>query len=276
MSNFYEMNQEQPRQYSEEEIRKMDEMRERVVKLGKDDAGGEDSVYDLAKKEDAFRSSLSPDSFSTETLEKMETGKRLERTQRRLTETEEKSLTDPLTGLGNRRALKEIALAILKVEKRRLPGGIKEKRNPVHSLIILDLDFFKKINDTYGHPVGDTALKSVAEAMRKAIREEGSAYRYGGEEFAVFLPHTNSEAAEKVAERIRESIENLEIESEDGRKINITASIGYSTTEQIPEETIGEELLNIMTANSDNAMYFSKGTGKNKVTAYDSNMEKKK
>lgn len=254
----------------------MDEMRKRVVELGKDDTSSDDSVYKLARKEDNFRSGPSSDVFSTEALEKMETGKKLEITQKRLTEAEEKSLTDSLTGLGNRRALKEIAAAILKVEKRRLPGGIKEKRNPVHSLIVLDLDFFKKINDTYGHPVGDKALKEVAEAINKAIREEGSAYRHGGEEFAVFLPHTNSEGAEKVAERIRQSIENLEIETNDDREIKITASLGYSTTEQIPEETTNEKLLDEMTENSDAAMYLSKGTGKNKVTAYDASMEKKK
>jgi len=270
------MNQEQPKQYSAEEIKKIEEMRKRVVELGKNDNEQDDLVHDLAKKEDSFRSSPSADAFSTEVLEKMETGKKLEITQERLTETEEKSLTDPLTGLGNRRALQEIALAILKVEKRRLPRGIKEKRNPVHSLIVLDLDFFKKINDTYGHPAGDKVLKKVSETISKAIREEGSAYRHGGEEFAVFLPHTNSEEAEKVAERIRENIENLEIEIGDGRKIKITASLGYSTTEQIPEETPGDGLLEKMAANSDNAMYYSKETGKNKVTVFDASREKKK
>jgi len=265
---------ETQKQYSPEEIKKMEEMRKRVVELGKDNAGGEDSVYDLAKKEDAFRSSLSPDSFSNETLEKMETGKKLEITQKRLTETEEKSLTDSLTGLGNRRALTEIASAILKIEKRRLPGGITEKRNPVHSLIILDLDHFKKINDTYGHPAGDTVLKEVAEAIKRATRKEGSAYRYGGEEFAVFLPLTNSAEAEKVAERIRQDIENLEIEIADGREIKLTASLGFSNTAQITKGTPNGEFLKEMIANSDTALYQAKETGRNSITGFESPLVK--
>ena len=160
------MNQEQPKQYSAKEIEKMEDIRKRIIELGKNDTGSENSVYDLAKKEDEFRANPSPDVFSTETLEKMEIQKILEETRKNLTEAEEKGMIDPLTGLGNRRAMEKIASAILKVGRRRLPTaedirkpGFEEKRKPpVHSLILLDLDFFKKINDTYGHPAGDKVL----------------------------------------------------------------------------------------------------------------------
>jgi len=270
-------NQEQLKQYSAEEIKKIEAMRRRVSALGENNLSGDDAVYDLAKKEDEFRTNPSPDAFSTEALERAEALKKIDEMQKELTEAEEKAMVDPLTGLGNRRAMEKIASAILRIGRSSSPA-VKDTRNPnfeekrkppVHSLIILDLDFFKKINDTYGHPAGDKVLKKIAETLNRIIRKEGSVYRHGGEEFAIFLPHTNFKEAAKAAERIREAIEKLSIEIDENRKINITASLGCASTEQISGEASKEKILGAMIGNSDAALYQSKESGRNKVSVFE-------
>jgi diguanylate cyclase (GGDEF)-like protein len=128
--------------------------------------------------------------------------------------------------------------------------------NPL-SLIMIDLDDFKSINDSFGHPVGDKVLVQAAEAISQVVAGKGEAFRYGGEEVAVLLPNHSLIEAQSVAERIRLSIEKLiftEVES------GITASFGVSTFPDIAGDA--EQLVK----QADDALYESKNNGKNKVT----------
>ena len=97
------------------------------------------------------------------------------------------------------------------------------------SLIFIDLDFFKEINDTRGHLDGSQALKEVAVLLRESVRESDILFRYGGDEFTSFLVETGPEGAEIVAERIRHSIQNHAFFSDSGNPAHITATVGYAT-----------------------------------------------
>src|SRR5271170_5386432 len=117
------------------------------------------------------------------------------------------SMTDPLTGLLNRRSFLELSG---KEETRARRHG-----NPF-SVLMLDIDHFKKINDSHGHPVGDLAIKALAGVCGKALRPHDILARYGGEEFVLTLPHTPAEGARIVAERIREAVEQTTVPSDNG------------------------------------------------------------
>ncbi|MBI3038499.1 sensor domain-containing diguanylate cyclase [bacterium] len=127
------------------------------------------------------------------------------------------------------------------------------------ALIMLDIDHFKRFNDTYGHQVGDEVLKKVASTMRKSLRIHDLPARYGGEEFALVLPETDLPGAAAVAERIRRAIETDYIEHE-GKIIKITASFGVSV---FPEASSDVETI-IKTA--DDALYSSKENGRNQIS----------
>lgn len=128
------------------------------------------------------------------------------------------SRVDGLTGVFNRRYWEEQCRAEFKRSKRtEIPAA----------LIILDIDKFKSINDTYGHPAGDQVIRKLAQIIKKAIRETDIAGRYGGEEFTVLLPDTNSRSARLVAERIRKLTEKLPVEYE-GQQICFTVSLGVA------------------------------------------------
>jgi len=159
------------------------------------------------------------------------------------------SILDPLTGLYTRWYY-----------TRRLQEEFdKSKRfNSPLSVIMADLDHFKRINDKYGHNVGDEVLKKVSELIRNAIRSYDVIGRYGGEEFVVILPNTNIHYAEEVAERIR-----VEVEGCKAFDFNITLSLGVSCT----TEKRYEKYLEIV-ADADRALYFSKNNGRNKVSIY--------
>lgn len=128
------------------------------------------------------------------------------------------SRTDGLTGLYNRRYWEEQCEHEYKRTKRS--GGNA-------SLIILDIDHFKSINDNYGHPAGDKVIKTMARIITTAIRETDIAGRYGGEEFTVILPDTDADKAFVVAERIRKLTEHLPVEYE-GKSIKFTVSLGVA------------------------------------------------
>ncbi|MBN2041490.1 MAG: GGDEF domain-containing protein [Spirochaetes bacterium] len=158
----------------------------------------------------------------------------------------ELSSSDGLTKLYNRSYLFEKA----KDELERY-----QRYNTTFSLIILDIDDFKKINDQYGHQKGDEILQKLGIILDGARRDLDICARYGGEEFAIILPHTSSSEAGMIAERIRKNVEDhFRID------IGITISIGISTC---PDSSIVlEELIKI----ADDALYESKRSGKNKVT----------
>ena len=159
------------------------------------------------------------------------------------------SRTDPLTGLLNRRAFDEI----LESEFSRY------KRNQdVYSLLIFDIDHFKLINDKYGHPTGDVVLKSISESCKTNLRAHDNVARYGGEEFCVFLPSTNAQTAYEVAEKLRKTISNTSIPSDDG-DITITVSIGVSEVENTDSNPT--DILD----RADENLYKAKKTGRNRV-----------
>jgi diguanylate cyclase (GGDEF)-like protein len=162
------------------------------------------------------------------------------------------AVTDELTGLANHRRFQDLLLAeIEEVRRYHHPLG----------LIMLDIDDFKSINDTYGHQQGDVVLRRVARVLAENSREVDYPARYGGEELAVILPHTEIEGAYAIAERIRTSIEALQIPQMDHRgTLKITASLGVASS------TEGQK--DALIADADAALYQAKRTGKNRtVTA---------
>ncbi|MBI5376317.1 MAG: diguanylate cyclase [Candidatus Schekmanbacteria bacterium] len=127
------------------------------------------------------------------------------------------------------------------------------------AMLMLDIDNFKKVNDNYGHPVGDTVLMKVAETIKTSIRNIDLPFRYGGEEFAVILPETSTNAAATVAERIRKNVNEMIIQTDDDLKLSVTVSIGVSAC---PKN--GTIIRDIVTK-ADDALYNAKETGKNRV-----------
>ena len=126
------------------------------------------------------------------------------------------------------------------------------------SLLIMDIDFFKKVNDTHGHPAGDFVLKTVANLVRESLRAQDVFARYGGEEFALVLPETTNDNAFALAEKLRLKIQNGVFDYE-GKKIPITISIGVATLKEGHQQQ--EDLL----ADADKNLYGAKNAGRNRV-----------
>ncbi|HEX5724258.1 MAG TPA: GGDEF domain-containing protein [Longimicrobiaceae bacterium] len=157
---------------------------------------------------------------------------------------------DPLTGCHNRRGFDEI-LALEFTRARRY-------ERPV-SLVLLDIDHFKRINDDFGHEVGDNALQRIGRAVRHTFRATDSACRYGGEEFALIFPETAKEEGMKLAERLRLLIESLPPNAEVPR--SLTASFGVSAYPDDAQDPT--ELVRV----ADRALYLAKSNGRNRVEA---------
>ena len=136
------------------------------------------------------------------------------------------------------------------------------------SVIMFDIDHFKKINDTYGHQAGDYVLRELSETVKSSIREADIFARYGGEEFVVCLPETTLEKAKVSAERIRQAVEKKSFVFE-GKKIPVTVSLGLASFRQTPEET-EEQFMK----DADQALYASKEGGRNRVSVYHSSLKK--
>ncbi|MBK7996954.1 MAG: GGDEF domain-containing protein [Blastocatellia bacterium] len=156
---------------------------------------------------------------------------------------------DPLTGLSNRNYFRNELKKFVSLSARY---------NRALSVIMLDIDFFKKINDTYGHDVGDNVLKSVAEILMRHVRTHDVAARFGGEEFVMLLPETSLGGAVVVAERIRTAVENVDFNSA-GCRHNVTISIGVA--EYLGDGTDVEEVIK----KADEALYKAKSSGRNRV-----------
>jgi diguanylate cyclase (GGDEF)-like protein len=161
---------------------------------------------------------------------------------------EREARTDELTGLANRRHMYEfMQLALQRVRRMQQPL----------SLLLIDIDKFKLINDNYGHQFGDEVLIRVAHTLRHSLRNHDSISRWGGEEFLVLLTETDNEAAKKVAEKLRSTIEELPIRYND-TLIPMTISIGMHTSK--PEETL-DAMLNC----ADENLYTAKNSGRNRI-----------
>ena len=160
-----------------------------------------------------------------------------------------RAVTDELTGLGNYAHFQELLTVAAE--------QVKRYRDPV-GLLMLDLDDFKSINDTFGHQRGDAVLRAVARALRDSCREADTPARYGGDELAVILPRTPLEGAFAIAERVRTAIESLRLPRPDGEDpLEVTASIGVSAS------LTGDKEALILDA--DRALYEAKRAGKNRT-----------
>lgn len=162
---------------------------------------------------------------------------------------EQLAATDGLTGLANRRTFDAALRNYFALEHRH--------EYPL-SLLMIDIDHFKRYNDTFGHQAGDLLLKALAEAIRNQTKANELVARYGGEEFVIILPGTDSAAAQVLAERLRRVVETLT----DGLGL-VTISLGIATTGNA--KVTPEELL----AESDAALYHSKNHGRNRWTHFD-------
>ena len=157
-----------------------------------------------------------------------------------------RSLTDALTGLPNRREFNA------RLEERM---GAWNRRRDVFSLLLIDVDHFKKLNDRYGHLAGDQVLATIGRALRGAIRREDAVARFGGEEFAILMPSTSLEQAIEVAQKVREAVARVAI-SRGGQQIAVTVSGGLATIES-------NERVEALIQRADSALYAAKGAGRN-------------
>ena len=159
---------------------------------------------------------------------------------------EQTALTDSLTGIGNKRALDEAL---------QRASAMADRHGAPWSLILCDLDHFKLINDNHGHVVGDHILARTAEKLEQALRNSDTVYRFGGEEFAILLPHTNEQEARDVADRIRAAIESIRVDGGE-TPLTVTASCGVAMhlTDEQPEQWL---------ARADEALYRAKAAGRN-------------
>lgn len=164
---------------------------------------------------------------------------------------------DPLTGLLNRGVLLEsLDQLIAKRKEDREDSG---KAAPL-TLLMLDLDRFKRINDTHGHSIGDQVLKSFAAILRSELRESDIIARYGGEEFIIVLPGTPKSDALGLAERIRHHCEKTRVYNHQGETVSFTTSIGVA-------ELRGEEAIEAMLLRLDNRLYEAKAKGRNCIVS---------
>lgn len=170
-----------------------------------------------------------------------------------LNQLKEFAQTDDLTGLNNVRSFnREINRALLKASNH----------NEQLSFIMIDIDHFKRINDTYGHQMGDLVLKQLGDILVRSCRSIDVVSRNGGEEFSIIMPNCDSFSAKMVAERIRQVVEQNVFVLDGGVVLTLTVSIGYSTAN--PNDPLSvEELI----YQADKALYYSKRTGRNRISS---------
>ena len=161
------------------------------------------------------------------------------------------SETDPMTDLCNRRHLNHTSKSIMELARRN---------KTALTVVMLDIDKFKKVNDTYGHDVGDNIIISIANILLEITRKSDLACRFGGEEFILLLPETSLEGAMVIAEKIRKKVESFSLRLEDEREVNITISLGVSQV-----DTENDLSMESAIKRADIALYKAKENGRNKV-----------
>lgn len=164
------------------------------------------------------------------------------------------ALTDPLTGILNRRALMDT----LRRDEDRM-----RRENRAISVVMVDVDRFKEINDRYGHQTGDRVLQTVANCLMASVRGGDEVGRWGGEEFLLVLPGADIIQAAEVAERCRALLESHQVRNEESQLLSVRASFGVSSTE-------GADRTDIMSLvqQADKAMYWAKESGRNRVKIF--------
>lgn len=163
----------------------------------------------------------------------------------------ELSLKDPLTGLGNRRHFRSV--------QERTIDGVARSGDPA-LLLMLDIDHFKKVNDTHGHQAGDQVLQAVARCVASCVRPMDTVARYGGEEFSVVLPNCHTAFGATVAERIRATVEALVITVSPTLSLRVTISIGGAYAPEWVRSTA-----KLWTERADVQLYRAKNEGRNRV-----------
>ena len=171
--------------------------------------------------------------------------------------------TDPLTGLQNRRGLRERLLPMVKEVSYQLANP-QRRRVQIDSLaiVMVDIDFFKKINDEHGHETGDRVLKQLSKVLLGHVRSLDVVGRMGGEEFAVGLLGASPKMAAKVAEQLREAVVAADFTTKDGTKLTVTASFGVTSL------TTAKLTLDDLLDQADKALYEAKTSGRNRVAVY--------
>ncbi|WP_051416025.1 GGDEF domain-containing protein [Salinivibrio socompensis] len=160
---------------------------------------------------------------------------------------------DPLTGIYNRRMLLQLAMRAL---------AVSEERHSPFSVLLLDLDKFKRINDKWGHYAGDVVLQSFTRTVQESLRKSDIFGRFGGEEFIVFLPKCSDEVTAQIANRLLEEVERMDVPIDESQTpLKVTASIGISTFQ--PGDTLSS-----LIERADSALYQAKAEGRNCVRAY--------
>ena len=169
----------------------------------------------------------------------------------------EMATRDMLTGTLNARAYYEICDSLI---------NLAQRNSTPYSVLFIDLDHFKSVNDNYGHAAGDTVLRSVANCVQAGLRSSDVMGRIGGEEFSVFLPNTDAVAATQVAEQLRRSIEAL-MPSFGDRQLKITASIGVARNRHSDQSMLEIQKM------ADQAMYKAKAAGRNRTSTFEDMLE---
>jgi diguanylate cyclase len=180
------------------------------------------------------------------------TSAEVSRLREQLEKAQGQALVDALTELHNRRSFEQALAQML--------ASAAESASPC-SLLMADIDHFKRVNDTYGHVLGDKVIRYVAQRISLSIKGRDVAARYGGEEFAILLPDTTAQGAAVLAEQIRISVARGKIHRAGTTEpiAGVTVSIGVA--ESVPGDTVEE-----LTARADEALYKSKEAGRNRVT----------
>ena len=159
--------------------------------------------------------------------------------------------TDALTGIANRRAFDQTL-------KQALGAAVRNRT--ALSLLLIDIDHFKKFNDTYGHSLGDQVLKVVARLLTHCVEDKGTPARYGGEEFAIILPRLDATEARKIAETIRVTISSKQIANREGGQTYGTITLSVGVAQYMANESIGS-----LIDRADEALYKAKSGGRNRV-----------
>ncbi|MHB8455374.1 MAG: diguanylate cyclase [Acidiferrobacterales bacterium] len=171
-------------------------------------------------------------------------------------ELERTAVTDPLTGLYNRRFFEKSLETDL---------ALSTRHGDFNSLLLIDIDYFKKINDNYGHRSGDAVLCDIAEILKNGVRKSDVVSRYGGEEFLLLCRRTDKPQSIAAAEKLREAIARHEFRSVDGTLLHLTVSIGISTFPDRMAPNSGDDYLQ----RADIALYECKGAGRNQVRHFE-------
>lgn len=170
------------------------------------------------------------------------------------TKLKEQTIRDPLTNLYNRRHLQDISQNLINISKRD---------NTPLSIIILDIDNFKKINDTYGHSIGDEVIKRLSALLTQHTRQSDVVARIGGEEFVILLPNTDKNGASIIADSLRKIVEKELVEVDKSNNIQFTISLGVENINHETDKSIDEAL-----KRADKALYIAKESGRNRVAIF--------